>query len=90
MSITRPYLPWNLRNYFLLLVNDKTTASFQIYMSNICLPSIISNFTNNKNELLKPCQANKLSKPLFNRFNRLQVCPSKPPFVFAVFIYTSF
>ena len=62
MSVTRPYLPWNLRNYFVLLVNDKITASFQIYMSNICLPSITSSFTNNKNELWKTCQTNKFSK----------------------------
>ena len=58
----------------------------------ISLPSIISNLTNDKNELWKlNCQPFKFSKtPLVIRFNLLQVCLSVPPFIFAVLFTSSF
>ena len=70
-----------------LLENDKTTVSCQ----RNCLPSIISNVKNNKNELSKTVRLTNFSKPpIAIRFNPLQVCSSAPTLVFAVLFLPSF
>ena len=46
MPVSHPYLLWTLRYYL------RMTKS-QLYVKQKCLPSIISNVTNNKNELGK-------------------------------------
>ena len=72
----------------LLEINCKLTKS-QLCIKQICLPSIKSNVSKNKNELLKTCLGNKISKtgPYCNPF---QSCPSLSSFIFASLFIKSF
>ena len=61
----------------------------QLRAKQICLPSIISNVINNKNELWKTVRLTSFQKTTIAiRFNLLQVCSIAPPFVFCCVIYT--
>ena len=54
-------------------------------------PSIISNVTNDKNEVWKTVSQTRFQKPsIWIRHNLLQVCPSVPTFVFAVLLIPPF
>ena len=54
-------------------------------------PSIISNVTNDKNEVWKTVSRTRFQKPtIWIRHNLLQVCPSVPTFVFAVLLIPPF
>ena len=74
------YSLWNLRNYLPMTISELRVKQ--------CLPSIISNVTNNK-WALKNCY--KFSNTTIAiRFNLVQVSPSLPPFVLAVLFVHSF
>ena len=74
------YSLWNLRNYLPMTISELRVKQ--------CLPSIISNVTNNK-WALKNCY--KFSNTTIAiRFNLVQVSPSLPPFVLAMLFVHSF
>ena len=76
------YSVWKLINLF---VNDTITA----FCRTICLPSFISNVTNNKDKLWKTA---RLTSKLKNHdcnpcFSSFQVCHSVSPFVFVLYLF---
>ena len=86
-SFTFPYALWNLTLTKKLLVKDKVAGS----CATNTLPSIISNVTNNKNELWKTVGLPIFQKPTLSiRFNLLRVCPSESSFIIAVLLVHSF
>ena len=81
------YALWNLTLTKKLLVKDKIAVS----CATNTLPSVISNFKNNKNELWKTVGLTIFHKPTLSiRFNLVQVCPSESSFIIAVLLVHSF
>ena len=56
MLLTRPYSSWELGNYLWM-------RKSQLCIKQICFPSIISNVTNNKNDLWNTVKLTSLQKP---------------------------
>ena len=79
LSITLPYALWSLTLTKKLLANDKIKASCS---TNTLPKHYIKRYKQQKWTFQKPTTA--------NRFNLLEVCPSVPPFVFAVLFLPSF
>ena len=68
---TRPWILQNLRNYMRM-------TKPEIRVKQVCLPRIMSNVTNNKNELWKTVRLESFQQPLAIRFSHLYVRPSSP------------
>ena len=62
----------------------------RLYIKQKCLPSILSNITNNKNELGKAVRLVSFSKRTIAIHFNLQICPSIPTFVFVMLFKPSF
>ena len=87
-SVALSYALWNLTLTKKLLVKDKIAVP----CATNTLPSVISNFKNNKNELWKTVGLTIFHKPTLSiRFNLpVQVCPSESSFIIAVLLVHSF
>ena len=84
MPVSHPYSLWTLRYYL------QMTKS-QLYVKQKCLPSIISNVTNNKNELGKAARLASFQNAQFAiHFNCFRICPSIPTFLFVMLFKPSF
>ena len=79
LSITLPYALWSLTLTKKLLTNDKIKASCS---TNTLPKHYIKRYKQQKWTFQKPTTT--------IRFNLLEVCPSVPPFVFAVLFLPSF
>ena len=79
LSVTLPYALWSLTLKKKLLANDKIKASCS---TNTLPKHYIKRYKQQKWTFQKPTTA--------IRFNLLEVCPSVPPFVFAVLFLPSF
>ena len=75
--------------FILFLMQLQVLIRYGPLINNVCLPLIISNVTNDINELAKLRLTSFQKTTISIRFNLLQVSPSLPPFRFAMIFIPS-